>query len=206
VTRPHSTPSPKPAKPYPAFPLTPHPPDAGARRSAVRFHYFGSIDDPQVALDRYLAEKDALHAGRRPRPDPDALTVEAVVLAFLNHKAGPARCPRAVAPHDARLQRSRETAWHRVRPQATGYGPRHGRLCRIAKQDGQALGTAPAGQDDSIREIGVQTRLRLRTDASADAVWARVQAAHEASPAQAPRGRRHADVRAVRDSRHETGR
>jgi integrase len=49
-------------------------------------HYFGPWDDPTAALDKYLKEKDDLHAGRKPRPDPDTLTVKALANDYLRHK------------------------------------------------------------------------------------------------------------------------
>jgi integrase len=49
-------------------------------------HYFGAWDDPDRALQSYLDQKDALHAGRVPRPDPEALTVKDLVNLFLNAK------------------------------------------------------------------------------------------------------------------------
>jgi integrase len=49
-------------------------------------HYFGPWEDPDAALKRYLEQKDALHAGRSPRPDPEAVTVKDACNAFLNHK------------------------------------------------------------------------------------------------------------------------
>jgi integrase len=77
----------KPSKPYPEFPLTPH---RGAKQwcKKVRgkIHYFGPLDDPDAALAKYLEQKDALHAGRTPRPDPEALTVKDVANQFLNAK------------------------------------------------------------------------------------------------------------------------
>jgi integrase len=88
----HSTPSAepgkaaKPGKPYPDFPLTPHPAGQWCKKIRGRIHYFGPWSDPDGALKKYLAEKDDLHAGRTPRPDLVALTVKDVVNAFLNAK------------------------------------------------------------------------------------------------------------------------
>ena len=50
-------------------------------------HYFGSWDDPDSALKKYLAQKDDLHAGRKPRGDSDAVTVKQLVNEFLNAKS-----------------------------------------------------------------------------------------------------------------------
>ncbi len=49
-------------------------------------HYFGPWSDPDGALAKYLEQKDALHAGRKPRPDPAAVTVKDAANAFLNQK------------------------------------------------------------------------------------------------------------------------
>jgi integrase len=48
--------------------------------------YFGVWGDPEGALDSYLKQKDALHAGRKPREDTEGLTVKVLANAFLNHK------------------------------------------------------------------------------------------------------------------------
>src|SRR5208337_2864903 len=77
----------KPAKPYPEFPLTPHPTGRWCKKIRGQLHYFGPWDDPDGALQKYLDQKDALHAGRKPRLDADALTVKELVNAFLNAKA-----------------------------------------------------------------------------------------------------------------------
>src|SRR5262245_45121972 len=76
----------KPAKPYPEFPLFPHATGRWAKKIRGKTHYFGPWSDPDGALRKYLAEKDALHAGRKPRPGPDALTVKGAANDFLNGK------------------------------------------------------------------------------------------------------------------------
>jgi integrase len=76
----------KPAKPYPEFPLTAHPAGYWCKKIRGKLHYFGPWADPDAALKKYLEQKDALHAGRAPRPDGKGLTVKALANGFLNHK------------------------------------------------------------------------------------------------------------------------
>jgi integrase len=85
----HCTPRPvsgKPAKPYDKFPLTAHPAGYWCKKIRGKVHYFGPWDDPDGALAKYLEQKDALHAGREPRRDPDALAVKELANNFLNAK------------------------------------------------------------------------------------------------------------------------
>jgi hypothetical protein len=49
-------------------------------------YYFGPWADPDGALKKYLEQRDDLHAGRKPRPDPKAVTVKELVNQFLNAK------------------------------------------------------------------------------------------------------------------------
>jgi hypothetical protein len=92
MSKPHSTtPStagkpPKPAKTYPDFPLTAHPAGYWCKKIRGKIHYFGPWADPDAALAKYPAEKDDLHAGRKPRPDPEAVTVKDAANAILNAK------------------------------------------------------------------------------------------------------------------------
>lgn len=75
----------KPVKPYPDFPLTPHPRGQWCKRIRGRLHYFGPVDDWQAALDRYRTVKDDLHAGRAPQPK-EGLTVSQLVSLFIHDR------------------------------------------------------------------------------------------------------------------------
>ncbi|MEX0939607.1 MAG: tyrosine-type recombinase/integrase [Pirellulales bacterium] len=77
---------PKPEKPHPQFPLFAHRNGQWAKKIRNRLHYFGSWADPEGAVSRYLAQKDALHAGYEPSPDSGAVTVREVINAFLTVK------------------------------------------------------------------------------------------------------------------------
>jgi integrase len=76
----------KPAKPYAEFPLFPHAAGYWAKKIRGKMHYFGPWADPDGALDKYERQKEALHAGRKPRAEADALTVKDAANAFLNAK------------------------------------------------------------------------------------------------------------------------
>ena len=50
------------AKPNPNFPFPPAPPALG-EENPQQLHYFGSWDDPQAAIDRYLDQKTIFMLG-----------------------------------------------------------------------------------------------------------------------------------------------
>jgi integrase len=76
----------KPAKPYPEFPLTAHPAGYWCKKIRGKLHYFGPWNDPDGALQKYLDQKDALHAGRKVREATEGATVHNLVNRFLNQK------------------------------------------------------------------------------------------------------------------------
>src|SRR5215470_14760486 len=77
---------PKPAKPYPNYPLFPHAAGVWAKKIRGKLHYFGPWADPDAAVRRYLEQKDALHAGRKPRESTEGATVKELCNQFLNQK------------------------------------------------------------------------------------------------------------------------
>ncbi len=79
-----------PRKPRPDFPLFPHARGYWAKKVKGQLRYFGRVaDDPQgkAALEKWLAQKDALLAGREPKANGDeGTTIRALVNGFLTHK------------------------------------------------------------------------------------------------------------------------
>jgi integrase len=82
-----TTPRSKPCKPYPAFPLFAHAAGVWARKIRGKLSYFGPWSDPDGALAKYLEQKDALHAGRKPRDQSNGVTCKQLVNRFLDVKA-----------------------------------------------------------------------------------------------------------------------
>jgi integrase len=89
----------RPKKPYPDFPLSPHPSGAWQKKIRGKIHYFGRWakrvngklvrvegDGWKEALEAYKAVADDLHAGRTPRVQSDGLTVADLCNRFLTAK------------------------------------------------------------------------------------------------------------------------
>jgi integrase len=89
----------RPKKPYPDFPLTPHPSGAWQKKIRGKIHYFGRWakrvngklvriegDGWKEALEEYKKVADDLHAGRTPRVQSGGLTVADLCNRFLTAK------------------------------------------------------------------------------------------------------------------------
>ena len=76
----------KPSKPYPDFPLFPHATRRWAKKIRGKLHYFGPWEDSDGALQKYIDQRDDLHAGRAPRPTLDGLTLRDLLNRFLTAK------------------------------------------------------------------------------------------------------------------------
>jgi len=102
----HRTQSPKPDKPTPDFPLFAHAAGVWAKKIRGKLHYFGPWDDPEAALAKYNAEKDALHAGKKPREtSAGAATIKDVVNGFLNARLAALNAGE-LSPHTFRKYRA----------------------------------------------------------------------------------------------------
>ncbi|MHC4647020.1 MAG: tyrosine-type recombinase/integrase [Planctomycetota bacterium] len=67
----------KPAKPYPEFPLYAHASGQWAKVIRRKTIYFGPWAEPEKALAKYMAQRDALHAGRHPKQRGNATVGDA---------------------------------------------------------------------------------------------------------------------------------
>jgi hypothetical protein len=76
----------KPRKPYRDLPLFRHATRRWAKEIRGKLHYFGPWSDLDAALEKYLAQRNDLHAGRVPRETGDGLTVKDLCNMFLTDR------------------------------------------------------------------------------------------------------------------------
>jgi len=76
---------PSPGKPYKSFPLTPHRNGQFCKKIRGQIFYFGSVNDPKAALQRYHEHCDGLHKGRiaEVKRDGDEFTIRDLANRFL---------------------------------------------------------------------------------------------------------------------------
>ena len=67
------------------FPLTAHKNRQFCKKVRGKIHYFGTVNDPQAALNEWLRVKDDLLAGREPRPAEGDFTIADICNAFLEY-------------------------------------------------------------------------------------------------------------------------
>ena len=76
----------KPTKPYKDFPLFPHASGQWAKKIRGRLVYFGVWAEPDLAVAKYLSERDYLQAGLAPPPEADGTTLAQLCNRFLAAK------------------------------------------------------------------------------------------------------------------------
>ena len=161
----------RPQKPYPDFPLSPHPSGMWQKKIRGKIHYFGRWgrirngkmeriegNGWQAGLELYKAQADDLHAGRTPRIKPDGTTVANLCNQFLTAKLrlmesgeiAPARSPTiAILPTGSWPSLAKIGSWTIWRR----------RLRRTANQFCQAMGANPARQRSPAGPSRFQVRL-----------------------------------------------
>ena len=133
-----------------------------------KLHYFGPIARPQEALDRWLAEKYYLLAGRQPpRPgEPAEPTLEELVNRFLTSKKrlveSRERSPWTLHSYEAACQRLLEAfGWNRpLTPEERAYiPPRYANLPTLGRLTGRGntanVEVMLASRPDVIIDYGV---------------------------------------------------
>ena len=76
----------KPLKPHKDYPLTANGNGQWSKKIQGRVHYFGVWEEPQAALEKWLAEKDYLLAGKVPHRVSDGYRVQEMCNDFLTAK------------------------------------------------------------------------------------------------------------------------
>src|SRR5258708_7893933 len=76
----------KPSKPQKDFPLFAHNNGQWSKKVRGKIHHFGVWADPQAALEKWVAQKDALLAGLTPRTKSDGLSIGNLANHFLTSK------------------------------------------------------------------------------------------------------------------------
>jgi hypothetical protein len=158
------------------------------KRSEARCTTSARGTTPGGAPKKQLEQKDALHAGRKPREVPAGVTVKEPCNAYPNHK----KALQDVGELSPRAWKNCEEATTLL-VSRFGMGrlvPDLGRTTsRPCGLDGEEVRTGPTGRLHPPRALRVQVRLRCRTAGNAHAVRAGVRTIDEEGPPARKTGR-----------------
>jgi hypothetical protein len=192
----------RPKKPYPDFPLSPHPSGMWQKKIRGKIHYFGRWaktvggklvriegDGWREALEAYRAVADVLHAGRTPRTKTDGLTLAELCNRFLTaklHKRNSGEPGLRMFADYREITDLLVSAFGKTRL-----------VSDSAADDFETLRATMAERwgpvrlgNSIIREVGLQIRAGQRPDRSASSVRRRVSQTRHGYPSPAPRTER----------------
>ena len=96
----------KPKKPWPKFPLTPHPGGTWCKKVRGKLHHFGPWSDPQGALERWEAAAPTLRAGKLTRSASDAQSLRMLCNRWLTEKLKDAEAGTITWGHYSQCRRA----------------------------------------------------------------------------------------------------